>query len=84
MEIVIREMSWFKRREPTTEPKAVSVKIEGFERINNHMCKMIATYDDGHEYDLIARVIQNAVTGKWSIYGLDSKGHAVYCDITDE
>ena len=83
MKFVIREMSWFKRRTPTPEPKAISVVVTGIELVRNHACEMSATYDDGEQYLLSARVHRNDIKGTWTIQGLDAHGHSVVCDIIE-
>ena len=77
-------MSWFKRRNPTPEPKAISVEITGLELIRNHACTMLATYDDGNTYELGARVLHNDIKDTWSVQGLDTIGHSVVCDIEED
>ncbi len=83
MKFTIREMSWYKRRTPTPEPKAISVEIDDVQFIRNHECKMIATYDDGEIYHLGARVHHNDIKDTWTVQGLDAKGHSVVVDITE-
>lgn len=76
-------MSWFKRRTPKPEPKAIDVTITGFEKIRNHACEMTATYDDGNSYPLSGRVHHNEIKDTWTVQGLDAKGHSVLVDITE-
>ena len=83
MEFEIREMSWFKRRTPKPEPKAISVEVTGVELVSNHACEMVATYDDGNSYALSARVHHNQIKDTWTVQGLDAKGHSVVCDIIE-
>lgn len=83
MKYTIREMSWFKRRTPTPEPKAVSAQVTNFLKENNHQCEMVAQYDDGNEYDLSARVHHNTIKDTWTVQGLDAKGHSVVLDIIE-
>lgn len=83
MKYTIREMSWFKRRTPKPEPKAINVTIEGLVLKSGHMCDMVAEYDDGNSYDLGAQVHHNEIKDTWSVQGLDSKGHSVVIDITE-
>ncbi len=83
MKYKIRELSWYKRREPTKEAKPVSVEVEDLQLVDNHMCKMRATYDDGNIYDLTARVCLNDIKGIWTVHGIDHQGHSVLCDIIE-
>jgi len=83
MQFVIREMSWFKRRTPTPEPKPVAVEVTGLVLESNHACEMLATYDDGNKYLLGARVHRNDIKGTWTVQGLDGHGHSVVCDIIE-
>ena len=84
MKFIIREMSWYKRRDPVPEPKAVSVVVTGIELIRNHECEMLATYDDGNTYELSARVHHNDIKDTWTVQGLDHRGHSVLCDILED
>lgn len=83
MKYTIREMSWFKRRSPTPEPKAISAVVVGFKKERNHACEMVAEYDDGNSYPLTARVHHNEIKDTWTIQGLDAKGHSVVLDIIE-
>lgn len=83
MKFEIREMSWFKRRTPTPEPKAINVTVEGLVLKSGHMCNMVAEYDDGNSYPLTAQVQRNDIKGTWTVQGLDAKGHSVLVDITE-
>lgn len=76
-------MSWFKRRTPKPEPKAINVTIEGFAKKHGHPCEMKAEYDDGNLYELTARVHHNDIKDTWTVQGLDSKGHSVVIDILE-
>ena len=81
MEFKIRDTSWFKRRDPTSEIKAVTVTVDNLELTNNHMCEMMATYDDGNIYKLSARVNQNPITMNWTVHGINHKGLSTLVDI---
>jgi len=83
MKFHIREMSWYKRRTPTHEPKAINVTIQGLILERGHICDMIAEYDDGNLHSLTAQVQQNDIKGTWTVQGLDAKGHSVLVDITE-
>lgn len=84
MKFKIRVTDWFKRRVPTPEPKAVSVEVIGFEKINNGRCLMKATYDDGITYDLDARININEILDKWTVTGYNPHGKMVMCDVIEE
>lgn len=81
MKFKIREMSWFKRRIPTPEPKPISVQILDIKLIENHRCDMIVTYDDGNTFTLSGRVNQNQIKKIWAIHGIDHQGHQCMVDI---
>jgi len=83
MKLKIRDTSWFKRREPIKEIQPVTVSIYGLELTNDHMCEMMATYDDGNTYKLSARVNQNAITGNWTVHGINHKGLSTLVDVIE-
>jgi len=83
MEFKIRDTSWFKRRPPTKEIQPVTVTMSGLELTNDHMCEMMATYDDGNIYKLSARVNQNPITGKWTVHGINHTGLSTLVDIVE-
>lgn len=83
MKLKIRELSWFKRREPTKEIKPVSVEVEDLQLIQNHRCDMHVLYDDGVTYTLNGRVSQNDITGKWTVHGINHFGLSTLVDIEE-
>ena len=83
MKYEIRELSWYKRREPTKEAKPVSVKVDDLQLVINHVCAMHAIYDDGNTYELGARVHFNDIKKTWTVHGIDHLGHSVLCDIIE-
>ena len=86
MKLKVREMSWFKRRTPDSNPpKVINFKVEGFERIHNHACTMFVEYDDGNKYDLSARVHLNSLAKpeRWSIQGINAYGISVVVDVVE-
>lgn len=83
MKYEIREMSWYKRRTPTPEPKAISVEIDNVQLVQNHECKMVATYDNGEIHHLGARVHHNDIKDTWSVQGIDAHGHSVVVDLSE-
>lgn len=83
MKLTIREMSWYKRRLPTQDPKPISVQIPDIRLINNHRCDMIVEYDDGNTHTLSGRVNLNDVKNVWAIHGIDHQGHQCMVDIDE-
>ena len=83
MKLKIRDTSWFKRREQTKEIKPVTVTISNLILENDHMCEMMATYDDDVTYKLSARVNQNAITGKWTVHGINHTGLSTLVDVVE-
>lgn len=81
MKLTIREMSWYKRRIPTPEPKPIEVKIPDLQLKEEHRCDMIVTYDDGETRILSGRVNQNPIKKTWAIHGIDHSGHQCMVDI---
>jgi hypothetical protein len=81
MNLKIRKMDWYKRRLPTKDPKPIKSIVKYLEFIENYICIMTVTYDDGNVYDLTARVNQNKILKTWTVHGIDSKGHTCLCDI---
>lgn len=72
MKYELIEKDWYKRRVPNSKPspKIINITIDNFEKTHNHMCKMHIEYDDGQTESLVARVIQNQVTKKWTVDGM--------------
>ena len=64
------EKSWYKRRTPTPEPKAIKVEVPDYKQIKNHFCKMHITYDDGLTEVLLGRVLQNHIKKHWIVDGM--------------
>ena len=62
--------SWSKRRKPTAEAKPVSVAIPDFELIHQHFCNMQVTFEDGSQQTFLSRVLQNKITGAWTVDGM--------------
>ena len=82
----IREMDWFKRRNPVAQPKAVEVEVIGFEKIDNHKCQVVAKYDNGELLTLSGRINVNilATPNRWTVHGIDSLGHSVMVDLIEK
>ncbi len=70
----IRQLSWSKRRSHTEEKKALSVELVGFEKIENHMCKMLVDYEE-EKVELNARVMYNEIQDFWLVSGINTHGH---------
>jgi len=63
---------WYKRRTfMGKEVKAVHVAIPDYEAIHNHICNMIVSYSDDSLKTLIARVLYNDLTEKWTVDGME-------------
>lgn len=62
--------SWVKRRRAGAEPQPVAVQIADFQKVKQHMCHMQVTYDDGSTQEYLARVLQNHITGVWTVDGM--------------
>lgn len=96
MIFTLRELSWYKRREPdAVVPKCIEWKVNDFEKVDKHRCTMDVTFDDGNSYTLNARVnvseryeIQedgstNVVYGKWTVQGTNENGVSVLLEIKE-
>ena len=63
---------WYKRRSLTgKQVKPVHVAIPDYQAIHNHICNMIVSYDDDSLKTLIARVLYNDITQKWTVDGME-------------
>lgn len=68
----IIEKNWYKRRTLTgKEIKPVHVAIPDYQAVHNHICNMIVSYSDDSLKNLIARVIYNSLTDKWTVDGME-------------
>lgn len=85
MKYTIREMSWFKRRAPTKELKAIEIiTIADLQLIRNHATDMTVRCDDGELYELSGRVHHNTIKDTWTVQGLNSTGLSVVVDLEEE
>ncbi|RUO35518.1 hypothetical protein CWE13_11350 [Aliidiomarina shirensis] len=84
MPFEIRQLSWHKRRKPGNEPKPVAVAVPNFKKEANHMCEITVTFDSGEIMQMMGRVLQNPITGAWSINGLNTTGQSVFARYIDE
>ena len=91
MKFIPREMNrnWFKRRTPSAEEMVVremEVTVPEFEKIHNHECEMIVTFDTGEVYTLSARCHLNdlATPNRWTVQGMDTtSGVNVLADVVE-
>jgi len=78
-------MSWFKRRTPTKELKAIEViSIADLQLIRNHPTEMVVRCDDDKLYELSARVHHNTIKDTWTVQGLNNTGLSVVVDLEEE
>ena len=85
MEYRIRNLSWFKRRPPTPEPRPIDVEIENIELVNNSYCDMKVTYDDGEIFEFNGRVSHNDIKDVWAVHGFSSdSGRQCFVDVIDD
>lgn len=84
MKFAIRHMDWFKRRTPVKTIQPVSVTIPELKLKDNHYCDMDVLYDDGNTHRLNGRVMQNDITKKWTVHGLNPHGLSVLVDVIQE
>lgn len=80
MSFHIRPLSWHKRRKPTSSLLPIAISVPEFEPTINHACMVYVKFSDSSEQSLMGRVMQNPVTGKWSISAIDHQGHIVLAD----
>jgi len=52
-------------------PQPVDVIIPDYQQTHNHICNMIVSYNDHSAKALIARVLYNQLTGKWTVDGME-------------
>jgi len=83
MEFEIRQLSWHKRRKPGQEIKPVSVAAPGFRKEVNHMCDVQVTFDNGETMTMKGRVLQNPVTGTWSVNAINTSGQSVFARLVE-
>ena len=72
MEYKIRQLDWFKRREPTKIPQPVKVEIENIEYEKNTYCDMTVEIDDGVVCEFNGRVQHNDIKDIWTVHGFSS------------
>ena len=77
MAFEIQNLSWYKRRKATVEPKPVAVEIPDFKTEQNHFCTVSVVFDNGGTALLQGRVTQNRVTGQWMVSGINASGQSV-------
>ncbi|MDO6428869.1 hypothetical protein Q4489_17830 [Thalassotalea sp. 1_MG-2023] len=68
----IIEKDWYKRRTILGKDiKPVHVAIPDYQPVHNYICNMIVSYDDDSLKTLIARVLYNELTSKWTVDGME-------------
>ena len=72
MEYKIRQLDWFKRREPTKIPQPVKVEIDNIEYEKNTYCDMTVEFDDGEVCAFNGRVQHNDIKDIWTVHGFSS------------
>jgi len=83
MKYNIRQLSWFKRREPTQDPQPVKVEIKNIELIVNSYCDMTVEFDDGNTYEFDGRVQHNEIKDTWTVHGFNHHGQQCFVDIVE-
>lgn len=84
MTFEIRQLNWHKRRRPGEEPKPVAVEVPDFKKVANHMCQISVTFDNGEILEMTGRVLQNPVTGDWSVSGINTSGQSVFAKYVED
>jgi len=72
MEYKIRQLDWFKRREPTKSQQPVKVEIDNMEYEKNTYCDMTVEFDDGEVCVFDGRVQHNDIKDIWTVHGFSS------------
>lgn len=70
MKFVVRNTSWYKRRIPTPEPKAIKGVVPNFKLEENYFCDMHVLYDNGEVKRYLSRVVRNDIKGTWVVDGM--------------
>lgn len=76
-------MDWYKRRrKQEPQRKIVQHKVINFEKVDNHICGVEITFDDGEVLALEGRVALNQTYGamaskKWSVQAINAEGFSV-------
>ena len=84
MEYKIRQLDWFKRREPTKIPQPVKVEIDNIELVKNTYCNMTVEYDDGEVFVFDGRVQHNEIKDVWTVHGFSSgSGRQCFVDVVE-
>ncbi|TRW48740.1 hypothetical protein FM042_07080 [Aliidiomarina halalkaliphila] len=77
MPFEIKQLSWHKRRRPTEVPQPVDIQVDDFRQEVNHACEVTVTFDNGEVLQMHGRVIQNPITGVWSVTAINGTGQSV-------
>jgi len=70
MKYEIINKSWSKRRKLDVEKEIVNIEFVDFLREHNHFCRMLVSYKDGTEDNLLSRVVFNDIKQHWTIDGM--------------
>lgn len=87
---IVQQQSWYKRKNGRKfEARDIqNIEVQGFQKIENHTCKIIAVVD-GSKLELDARVFasetyRHGENGKlervhhgWKVQGIDSIGNSI-------
>ena len=71
------------RRRTTTMRVPTFFSVTGFIKEHQSKCVIYAQYEDDSEVWLDARALQNPVTGKWVLNGIDKNYNQVVLDVID-
>ncbi len=70
MKYEIINKSWSKRRKLDVSKEITNIEFVDFQKQHNHFCRMLVTYADGTEDNLLSRVVFNDIKLHWSIDGM--------------
>jgi hypothetical protein len=70
MKYEIINKSWSKRRKLDVEKAITNVEFEDLLKQHNHFCRMLVTYADGSEENLLSRVVFNDINKYWTVDGM--------------
>lgn len=83
MDFEIRQLNWHKRRKPGKDIQPVSVEIPDFRKEVNYMCDVQVIFDNGDTMVMKGRVLQNPVTGAWSVNAINTSGQSVFARLVE-
>lgn len=80
----VRELSLGKERRRSTKQRfPISCSVQGFEKVHYSTCTIVAVFEE-ETISLQAVALQNPVTGKWTINGIDSNYNQVVLEVYEE